>query len=101
MRIECSGGAHNRDTIDPRSRAFGALDRRLRLGLVAMAARDARDPWWTPADIGGAATGPVRVAMFAKAEGVEVDPAISSTVRQAAHWLENAGYRVEEATPPC
>jgi amidase len=82
----------------PLARSIGDL----RLGLVAMAARDARDPWWTPAEKGqGLTTGPVRVAMFAEAEGVEVDPAISSAVRQAAHWLEDAGYRIEEATPPC
>jgi amidase len=82
----------------PLARSIGDL----RLGLVAMAGRDARDPWWTPAEIEqGAATGPVRVAMFAEADRVNVDPAISSTVRQAAHWLENAGYWVEEATPPC
>jgi amidase len=73
----------------------------LRLGLVAMAARDARDPWWTPAEMGqAAATGPPRVAMFAAAKGIEIDPAISSAVRQAAHWLEDAGYQVEEVTPP-
>jgi amidase len=64
-----------------------------------MAARDARDPWWTPAEI-RPTTGQVRVAMFAEADGVEIDPAISSTVRQAALWLESAGYRVEEAQPP-
>jgi amidase len=71
----------------------------LRLGLVAMAARDARDPWWTPAET-RPTTGQVRVAMFAEADGLEIDPAISSTVRQAALWLESAGYRVEEAQPP-
>src|SRR5262249_41830673 len=81
----------------PLARSIGDL----RLGLVAMATRDARDPWWTPAEMGQeGASGPVRVAMFAEVEGVEVDPAISPTIRQAAHWLENAGYRVEEATPP-
>jgi amidase len=73
----------------------------LRLGLVAMAGRDARDPWWTPAEMAqGATTGQMRVAMFAEDDDVEVDPAISSTVRQAAHWLESAGYRIEEAKPP-
>jgi amidase len=73
----------------------------LRLGLLAMAARDARDPWWTPAEVAqGPTTGQVRVAMFAEADGIEVDPAISSTVRHAARWLESAGYRVEEAEPP-
>jgi amidase len=76
--------------------------RDLRLGLVTMAARDVRDPWWTPAEMDpDAATRPVRVAVFAKTEGVAIDPAISSTVTQAARWLEAAGYPVEEAVPPC
>ena len=76
--------------------------RDLRLGLVAMAARDVRDPWWTPAEMGlDVASKPVRVAVFAKTEGVDIDPATSSAVRQAARWLEAAGYTVEEAAPPC
>ena len=48
-----------------------------------------------------AATRLVRVAVFAKTEGVAIDPAISSAVTQAARWLEAAGYTVEEAAPPC
>jgi amidase len=74
----------------------------LRLGLVTMAARDVRDPWWTPAQVvPDVAIQPVRIAVFAKTEGVDIDPAISSAVRQAARWLETAGYPVEEAAPPC
>jgi amidase len=76
--------------------------RDLRLGLVTMAARDVRDPWWTPAQVvPDVAIQPVRIAVFAKTEGVDIDPAISSAVRQAARWLEAAGYPVEEAAPPC
>lgn len=41
------------------------------------------------------------MAVFAKTEGVAIDPAISSAVTQAARWLEAAGYTVEEAAPPC
>jgi amidase len=75
--------------------------RDLRLGLRTMAARDARDPWWTPAEIGGGGTThPVQVAMIADIAGVDSDPAVSSAVMQAARWLEDAGYRVEEAVPP-
>ena len=76
--------------------------RDLRLGLVTMAARDVRDPWWTPAQVvPDVAIQPVRIAVFAKTEGVDIDPAISSAVTRAARWLEAAGYTVEEAAPPC
>jgi amidase len=76
--------------------------RDLRLGLLAMAAGDVRDPWWTPAEMDPeVATRPARVAVFAKTEGVAIDPAISSAVTQTARWLEAAGYPVEEAVPPC
>ena len=75
--------------------------RDLRLGLLTMAARDPRDPWWTPAEVGSRpATRPVQVAMVAKIAGVDIDPAVSSAIKQAARWLEDAGYRVEEAVPP-
>ena len=67
-----------------------------------MAARDARDPWWVPVPVGlEPPAGEVRrVAMLAEVAGVDADPAVSATVRQAARWLEEAGYKVEEAAPP-
>jgi amidase len=75
--------------------------RDLRLGLHTMAERDARDPWWTPAETGGGgATYPMQVAMVARIAGVDIDPAVSSAIMQAARWLEDAGYRIEEAAPP-
>ena len=76
--------------------------RDLRLGLVTMAARDPRDPWWVPVPVGlEPPAGEVRrVAMLAEVAGVDADPAVSATVRQAARWLEEAGYKVEEAAPP-
>lgn len=73
----------------------------LRLGLAAMAARDVRDVWWTPVPLdfdvpraGGT------VAVCAELPGYRVDPAVSVAVRQAARWLEEEGYQVEEVTPP-
>lgn len=75
--------------------------RDLRLGFVAMAAGDPRDPWWMPVEV--ESRNPVRpgpVALFADNPGGEMDPAISAALRSAARWLEDAGYRVEEAAPP-
>lgn len=75
--------------------------RDLRVGLATLAERDARDPWWTPAPLNALAMArPLRVAMLADVPEAEVDPAVSAAVRQAATWLEGAGYRVEEAAPP-
>jgi amidase len=72
--------------------------RDLRLGLVTMAARDPRDPWWAPGLEPPA--GEVRVAMLAEVAGVHADPAVSAAIRQAARWLEEVGYKVEETAPP-
>ena len=75
--------------------------RDLRLGLVTMAARDPRDPWWVPVETAlEARTTQVRVAMLAEVAGIDADPAVSVAVRQAARWLEEAGYTVEETAPP-
>ncbi len=74
--------------------------RDLRLGLVTMAARDPRDPWWVPVPFTNEVPPPGKVAMCTGLPGVEVDPAVSAAVRQAARWLEDAGYKVEEAAPP-
>ena len=72
--------------------------RDLRLGLVTMAARDPRDPWWAPGLERPA--GEMRVAMLAEVAGVHADPAVSAAIRQAARWLEEVGYKVEETAPP-
>lgn len=75
--------------------------RDLRLGFEAMAAGDARDPWWIPGLPGSSAPSRTcRVALFQKNPGAEVDPAVSTALRSAANWLEDAGYQVEEAEPP-
>jgi amidase len=75
--------------------------RDLRLGLRAMATRDARDPWWVPAPHEhGAERRPCRVAMVAELPGVAHDEAVSQAVRRSAAHLEEAGYRVEEVAPP-
>jgi amidase len=75
--------------------------RDLRLGFVTMAAGDPHDPWWMP--VPTESREPVQpgpVALFADNPGAEMDPAVADALRQAARWLEDAGYRVEEAAPP-
>lgn len=73
----------------------------LRLALAAMAAPDARDPWWMPvAPAVGAPSFPARVAVCAELPGVATDAAVADAVRRAARWLEDAGCVVEEVVPP-
>jgi len=82
----------------------GPLARRvgdLRLGLAAMAAGDVRDPWWVPAPLAGAAPAtPIRVALVDASRRPGLDPAIADALEQAANWLQDAGYVVEQAAPP-
>ncbi len=73
----------------------------LRLGLAAMAAGDVRDPWWVPAPLQGPPpTKPIRVALVDGASRPGLDPGIADALRQAAAWLQDAGYVVEEAAAP-
>jgi amidase len=71
----------------------------LRLALQAMSAGDARDPWWVPAPLQGPAL-PRRVALTLNCQGQPADPAVVAALRQAADWLQAAGYQVEEVEPP-
>lgn len=73
----------------------------IRLALQAMAAADARDPWWVPAPLqGDAPARPIRVALTVSAAGTPAQPVIADAVRQAGRWLADAGYAVEEVQPP-
>jgi amidase len=101
--------AHNATTGDrPITAQFmavhGPLARRvgdLRLGLAAMAAGDARDPWWVPAPLTGPAPArPVRVALVDGNRRTGLDAAIADALEQAAAWLGDAGYAVEQAEAP-
>ena len=73
----------------------------LRLGYEALAQGDPRDPLWVPAplDLDGAPEPPT-AAVFATAPDADVHPHVADAVRQAGRWLEEAGYTVEEASPP-
>ncbi len=82
----------------------GPLARRVRdvrLGLHAMSGRDARDPWWVPAHHHGrGAQRPIKVGLITSAPGQFVHPEVADAVRKAGEALSNAGYLVEEVTPP-
>jgi len=68
----------------------------LRLGFEAMLAGDPKDPWWVPVPLGNEVPSPGRIALSMQ----KAEPAVQAALRQAAKWLEDAGYRVEEAEPP-
>jgi amidase len=82
----------------------GPLARRVRdvrLGLQAMATRDARDPWWVPAPLDGPAPQrPIRVALSIDPSKQGVHPDVAAAVRAAGAALSEAGYAVEEVDPP-
>jgi amidase len=82
----------------------GPLARRvrdLRLGLAAMAARDARDPWWTPAPLEGPPPArPIRAALVGSIPGLKIDSAVAQAVADAGRALAEAGYAVEEPVAP-
>ncbi len=68
----------------------------LRLALGAMAAPDARDPWYQRMPLTGPAV-PRRVALLEAPDGMEVAAPVRAALRAAADRLAAAGYEV--ATP--
>jgi len=73
----------------------------LRLAWAAMAAKDVRDPWWVPAPLTGSApAAPVKVALCTHIDGFDADPEVVQALAQAARWLQEAGYAVEEVALP-
>ena len=73
----------------------------LRLALTAMAAPDARDPWWVPAPLEGPPA-PRRVGLCLRPEGLAIVPEVEAALRDAGRRMEAAGWAVEEleSTPP-
>ncbi len=70
----------------------------LRLGFAAMAAPDARDPWWCP---GVAGDQPRRAALCVRPEGLATSPSVEAALRATAVALQDAGWTiVETAIPP-
>ncbi len=75
--------------------------RDLRLGMSVLAQPDPRDPDQAPAPaVSPAQRVPCRVAVWLGDADTPVDPGVVAVVRQAAQWLEDAGYVVEEVAPP-
>ncbi len=80
----------------------GPLARRIEdieISLAAMAAADARDPWWVPAPLDGPPAAR-RVALSAAPDGLDVAPAVAQALDRAAGALEAAGWEVGLAEPP-
>lgn len=82
----------------------GPMARRVadvRLGLRVLIGAHARDPWSIDAPFEGPPVErPIRVAVVAEPPGGGTHPAVAATVRGAARALADAGYVVEEITPP-
>ncbi|GLK92274.1 amidase [Achromobacter xylosoxidans] len=73
----------------------------LRVGLAALAARDARDPWWVPASLVGPEA-PRRAALCLNPDGMDTEPAVVKALQEAARRLSEAGWTVDtlDAVPP-
>ena len=71
----------------------------IRLALRAMAAPDARDPWWVPAPLEGPAF-PKRAALCVRPEGLATTPAVEEALRAAGRKLQDAGWTVAETPIP-
>jgi amidase len=73
----------------------------VRLGLAAMSAFDARDPWWVPAPLQGPDV-PRVAALCIRPDGLHTAPEIEAALRDAAQRLRERGWRVDELdnTPP-
>ena len=67
----------------------------LRLGFAAMAAPDARDPWWVPAPLEGPPA-PRHAALCLRPSGLAIVPAVEAALRDAAQRLETAGWTITE-----
>jgi amidase len=82
----------------------GPMARRVadvRLGLRVLMGAHPRDPWSIDAPFEGPAVArPLRVAVIAEPSGGSTNPVIAATVRRAAKALADAGYVVEEVSPP-
>lgn len=71
----------------------------IELSLIAMSAKDTRDPWWVPVQhLQGAF--PKRAALTVAPDGMPVDTEVKHALRDAADRLKDAGWIVEEVTCP-
>ena len=65
------------------------------LGLAVMAGADARDPWWMPVPLVGAAV-PKTAALCTHPDGMQTAPRIVSALQEAAARLRDAGWTIVE-----
>ena len=73
----------------------------VRLATRAMAERDPRDPWWSPAPFDGLPLpAPTRVAVTTNPHGYPIDERVAALVDRAAGLLADAGYAVDAVEPP-
>ena len=97
-------GAPNRIFTNQQMSVQGPLTRSVadaRLALQVMSRGSALDPQWTPAPLHWPShEQPVKVGLFKRWSGSRVDTSVVAALEQAARWLSDAGYEVEEAEPP-
>lgn len=74
--------------------------RDVRLGLLAMAARNWRDPWWVPAPMEEGSAPPRRIALVTNPAGGGIHRQVAEGMRRAGKLLQDAGYEVEDIEPP-
>jgi len=67
----------------------------LRVGLLAMSARDLRDPWWVPAPLEGPAM-PLHAAICLRPGGLQIAKEVEAALLDAGRRLADAGWKVEE-----
>lgn len=96
--------APNRIITNQQMSVQGPLTRTVadaRLALQVMSRGSALDPQWVPAPLENSdCQQRTRIAVFKNWTHSKVDPSVSEAVSQAAHWLEAAGYVLEEVEPP-
>ena len=96
--------APNRIITNQQMSVQGPLTRTVddaRLALEVMAQGSPWDPQWTPAPLSYPDSAlRTRVALFKQWKGSPVDASVVAALDQAATWLQQAGYDVEEAEPP-
>jgi len=71
----------------------------LRLAFAAMAQRDPRDPWWTPAPLDGGDF-QKRAALIMAPDGLVVAPPVVAALDDAGARLRAAGWEVEKCAGP-
>lgn len=84
-------GAQLMSAAGPMARTIGDL----RLGLLALAAPDLRDPWYMPMPLVGRDV-PLRAALCLRPGGMQIAREVEDALRDAAQRLADAGWTIEE-----